>query len=94
MMGPMQTRPRTLGMVFAAVLILVALISPIILLGESPGTLNLLLVAGIVLGLGLLIRRQDGTGSRPVGTVLAVVGGVSLVVLVALLAVLLSSWGP
>lgn len=90
----MGTRPRTLGTVFAAVLILVALISPIVLLGESPRILNLLLVAGIVLGLGLLIRRQDGTASRPVGTVLAFGGGVSLVLLVAVLAVLLASWGP
>ncbi len=94
MMGFMETRPRTLGMIFAAVLILVALISPIILLGESPSILNLMLVAGVVLGLGLLIRRQEGTGSRPVGTVLAVVGGVSMVLLVAVLAVVLASWGP
>jgi drug/metabolite transporter (DMT)-like permease len=94
MMATMEIRPRSLGMVIAAVLILVALIAPIILLGESPGILNLVLVAGIVLGLGLLIRREDGSGSRPVGTVLALVGGVSLVLLVALLAVLLASWGP
>ena len=81
-------------LVIAAVLILVAVIAPIILLGERPGILNLVLAAGIVLGLGLLIRRQGGTGSRPVGTVVAVVGGVSLVLLVAVLAVLLASWGP
>jgi hypothetical protein len=94
MMAAMETRPRSLGMVIAAVLILVALVAPIILLGESPGILNLMLVAGIVLGLGLLIRRQDGSASRPVGTALAIVGGVSLVLLVAFLAVLLASWGP
>jgi drug/metabolite transporter (DMT)-like permease len=68
MMATMEIRPRSLGMVIAAVLILVALIAPIILLGESPGILNLVLVAGIVLGLGLLIRREDGSGSRPGAT--------------------------
>jgi hypothetical protein len=80
--------------VIAAVLILGALIAPIMFLGESPGLLNLVLVAGIVLGLGLLIRRRGGSGWRSVGTVLAVVGGVSLVIVFAVMIVVLNSWGP
>ena len=88
------TRPRTASIVIAAVLILGALIAPIVFLGESPGLMNLVLVAGIVLGLGLLIRPRGGSGSRSVGTVVAVVGGVSLVLVVAAMIVVLNSWGP
>lgn len=93
-MSESRQRRRTVGIAIAAVLILFVLIFPMVLGRSSPSLLDLLLLAGIVLGAGLLMRFRGGAGSRPVGTVLAVVGAVSLVLVVVVLVVVLKSWGP
>jgi uncharacterized membrane protein len=93
-MSETQQRRRTVGIAIAAVLVLFVLIAPIVLTGSSPSLLSLLLLAGVVLGAGLLMRWRGGAESRTFGTILAVVGGVSLVLVVAVLVVVLQSWGP
>jgi uncharacterized membrane protein len=93
-MSETRGRRRSLGIAIAAVLILFVLISPIILTGSSPSLLSLLLLAGIVLGAGLLVRWRGGAEARTLGTILAVMGGVSLVIVVAVLVVVLNTWGP
>jgi hypothetical protein len=85
---------RSVGIAIVAALILVVLISPMVLTGSSPSLLSLLIVAGIVLGAGVLLRWRGDEGARSVGTVLAVVGGVSMLLVVAVLIVVLNSWGP
>jgi hypothetical protein len=93
-MGATRARRRAVGITIAAALLVFVLISPIVLTGSSPSLLNLLLLAGIVLGAGLLTRWRCGAGMRTLGTILAVVGGVSLVLVVGVLVVVLNGWGP
>lgn len=92
-MSETQPRLRTFGIAIAAVGVLLVLLGPILFLGESPSLLSLLFGAASLLGAGLLIRMQGGA-ARTVGTVLVIVGIVSLVLVVGLLVVVLASWGP
>jgi hypothetical protein len=70
------------GAVLACLLIGIAVLSPVILGGSGLTAFDLLVLAAIVLGTGLLLRWR-GTGStRTLGSVLAIVG-VAFMVLVA-----------
>jgi hypothetical protein len=89
-----RERRRTVGIAIAAILIVFVLISPIVLTGSSPSLLSLILLAGIVLGAGILMRWRGRAEARTLGTILTVVGGAALVLVVAVLVVVLNSWGP
>lgn len=70
------------GAVLACLLVGFAVVSPVILGGSRLSAFDLLVLAAIALGAGILLRRR-GTGStRTLGSVLAIVG-VVFVVLVA-----------
>ncbi len=66
----------------ACLLIGLAVVSPAILGGSRLSAFDLLVLATIVLGAGLLLRRRSTGSRRMLGSVLAIVG-VALVVLVA-----------
>lgn len=85
---------KTVGVAIAVALVLLFLLSPMLFFGESPSPFGLVLLAGSLLGAGLLMRMQGGDRQRMVGTTLAVAGAVSLVLAVGLLVVVLASWGP
>ena len=89
-----QSGLRTVGIAIAVALVLLVLFSPFLLFGSTPSLLNLVLLTGSLLGAGLLLRMQQGTTQRVVGTVIAVVAAVSLVLVVGMLVVVLASWGP
>jgi peptidoglycan/LPS O-acetylase OafA/YrhL len=76
-----------------ALLVLLALLSPILLFGESPGAFGLLLVAAGLLGGGLVLGRTGGGDARTIGKILAVVGLVMLIVVAGLLWLLLAGLG-
>jgi hypothetical protein len=42
---------------------------------------------------GLLLRRGGGTDTRPLGTILVIIGVVLLAFVAALMALLLAGWG-
>ena len=85
---------KTVGIAIAVALVVLVLFSPFLLFGSTPSLFNLVLLTGSLLGAGLLLRMQQGTTQRLVGTVLAIVGGISLVLVVGVLVVILASWGP
>jgi asparagine N-glycosylation enzyme membrane subunit Stt3 len=88
--------PRTVGVAIAAGLVLLVallLVGPTLFLGTSPSPFGLLLGAGSLVGAGLLVRLQGTRGPRAVGTILIVVGLVSLVLVVGLFGIALAGWG-
>jgi hypothetical protein len=94
MMGSMnQTESRrwTVGIAIAAAVLLFFLLAPPVLLGESFSPLSLLLLAGSLLGSGLLMRLRAGAALHTLGTVLVVVGIVVLAV--GSLALAIGVWG-
>jgi drug/metabolite transporter (DMT)-like permease len=93
-MGSMNqtgSRRRTVGIAIGAVLLVFFLLGPTLLFGESLSAFGLLLLAGSLLGLGLLIRLRADAALHPVGTVLVVVGIVVLAVASLVLAI--GVWG-
>jgi hypothetical protein len=80
--GAGMVRVKEAGAGVACLLIAFAVVAPVILGGSRLSAFDLLVLAAIVLGAGLLLRWR-GTGStRTLGSVLAIVG-VILVVLAA-----------
>ncbi len=70
-----------------------AVVSPVILGGSRLSALDLLVLAAIVLGAGLLLRWR-GTGStRTLGSVLAIVGVVFVVLVAGLIWLLTQGLG-
>ena len=92
-MSQTRSRPWSVGIAIAVVLLPLLLIAPPLLFGESLSPFGLLLIAGSLLGSGLLMRLQANVRLRAAGTVLAVVGIVSIVLAVGLLALALGRWG-
>jgi drug/metabolite transporter (DMT)-like permease len=88
-----RPRLRTVGAAIAALLVLLVVLSPTLLFGQSVGAFDLLLVAASLLGVGLLLRRGGGTDTRPLGTILVIIGVVLLAFVAALMALLLAGWG-
>jgi hypothetical protein len=78
---PMMTVMKV-GAVGAGLLIGFAMLSPVILGGSRLSAFDLLALAAIVLGAGLLLRWRGTGATRTLGSVLAIVG-VAFVVLVA-----------
>jgi hypothetical protein len=72
------------GLAILALLVLLVAVSPTILQGESLSPISLLLLAGTVLGVGLLLRWGNGGGAHPLGSMLIVIGVVSLVIAIGL----------
>ena len=79
--GRMKTVIKV-GAVVACLLIGFAMVSPVILGGSRLNALDLIALAAIVLGVGLLLRWRGTGHTRTLGSVLAFVG-VAFVVLVA-----------
>ena len=94
MMGSMnQTGSRrwTIGIVIAAALLLSFLLAPTLLFGEALSALSLFLLAGSLIGSGLLMRLRADAALHSVGTVLVVVGIVVLAIAALVLAI--GVWG-
>jgi drug/metabolite transporter (DMT)-like permease len=84
---------RTAGAAIAALLVLFVVLSPMLLRGETPSSLELLVLALGVLGLGLLLRWKGTARTRTLGSVLVMLGAVSLAIVVGLIWLLLEGWG-
>ncbi|HEX7195540.1 MAG TPA: hypothetical protein VF364_01760, partial [Candidatus Limnocylindria bacterium] len=74
------TRLSPVGVVIAAVLLLLVALSPTLLFGESISGFGLILMGASVLGTGLLVRWGVGARARTLGTMLVTIGAVILVV--------------
>ena len=79
-------RLSTVGVAIAALLVLLVGVSPALLQGESLSAFNLVLLAGSVLGIGLLLRWAVGGAGRTLGSILITIGVVSLVFAIGLTA--------
>jgi hypothetical protein len=91
-MGPLDRRLRT-GAGVAALLAGFVVISPVILGGGPLSAIDLLVLAAVVLGLGLLLRWRRTGSTRTLGSVLAIVGVVCLVLSVGLIWLLVQGLG-
>jgi hypothetical protein len=91
-MGPMDRMLRT-GAGVAALLAGFVVISPVILGGGPLSAIDLLVLAAVVLGLGLLLRWRRTGSTRTLGSVLAIVGVVCLVLSVGLIWLLVQGLG-
>jgi uncharacterized membrane protein len=76
---------RTVAVSIALLLLLFVVLSPVILRSEVPTLFELLLVASAVLGAGLLVRWRGTGRKRALGSILIILGGVSLTILVSLI---------
>jgi hypothetical protein len=80
--GARHGNGHEVGAVAACLMIGLAVVSPVILGGSRLGAIDLLVLAAIVLGAGLVLRWQGAGSTRTLGSVLAILG-VAFVVLVA-----------
>lgn len=90
-----EARPSlsTVGAVIAALFVLLVALSPMLLFGEYPSAIGLILVGASLLGVGLLVRWRGGANVRTFGTSLAVIGAAVLAFALGLTALLLAGWG-
>ena len=86
-MSQTRSRPWSVGIAIAVVLLPLLLIAPPLLFGESLSPFGLLLIAGSLLGSGLLMRLRADAALHSVGTFLVVVGIVVLAVASLVLAI-------
>ena len=96
MMSAMTKAPSSLRRAVAplvALLVLLVVFAPVLLFGESPGTLELVFVAAGLLGGGLFLSRVGGADVRAAGKLLAVVGAVLLIAALVLLVLVLEGLG-
>jgi hypothetical protein len=89
-----RTGLGTAGAVIAAVLVLLVALSPTLLLGQSLSAFGLILTGAGVLGVGLLVRWGGGGGRRRLGTILAGIGTVILILALGLTAIFLLGGNP
>ena len=75
---------RTVGAAMAALLLLLVVLSLVLLRGEIPSLLEILVLALALLGGGLVLRWRGTAGTRTLGSIL--VGGVSLAIVIGLIA--------
>jgi hypothetical protein len=78
------------GVVIASVVIVLIVLAPTLLFGQSLGAFGLVLMGAIILGVGLLTRRGGEVRVRALGTIIVIVGGVVLVLALGLTALLLA----
>jgi len=88
-----RPRQRTVGVAIAALLVLLVVLSPTLLFGQSLSAFGLLLVGASLLGVGLFLRWRGGADARMLGTILLIIGVVILAFLVGLMALLLAGLG-
>jgi hypothetical protein len=88
-----RPRQRTVVIAIAALLVVLVVLSPTLLFGQSLSAFGLLLVGASLLGVGLVLRWRGGTDARMLGTILLIIGVVTLALVVGLMALLLAGWG-
>ena len=76
-----------------ALVVLLVVVGPVLLFGESPGALGLIFVATGMLGGGLFLSRVGGADVRTTGRLLAVVGVLLLIAAIVLLVLVLGGLG-
>jgi uncharacterized membrane protein len=76
---------RTVAAAIGALLLLSVVLSPVLLRGEVPSLVELLLLASAALGAGLLLRWRGTGRNRALGSILVILGGVSVTVLVGVI---------
>jgi hypothetical protein len=91
----MPRRPslRTIGAAIAALLVVLVALSPTLLFGQSVSAFGLVLVGASLFGVGLFLRWGGGSDARTLGTILLIIGMVTLALGVGLTALLLAGWG-
>jgi hypothetical protein len=87
------TRLGTFGAVIAAVLVVLVVLAPTLLFGQSLRAFDLVLMGASLISVGLLIRWRGGARARDFGTTLGAIGAVILVLSLGLLALLVAGWG-
>lgn len=92
-MSEPRQRLRSVGVTVAALLLLFVALSPTLLFGESISAFGLILMGGSLLLLGVVLRWGGGANARTLGTILAVIGVVTLAFGGGLLAILLAGYG-
>lgn len=92
-MGRARTPLGTIGAVIAAVLVLLAVLSPTLLRGRSLSTIDLIVTGAGVLGIGALARWTLGPRGRTFATLLVAIGALILALALGLLALLLAGFG-
>jgi hypothetical protein len=103
-----RTRRGTAGAVIAAVFVLLVVLSPTILFGQSHSVIDFVPIGASLLGVGLLVRWRSGARGangrprettrgtlwwRTFGASLAIIGAVILVIAVGFTALYLAGWG-
>jgi drug/metabolite transporter (DMT)-like permease len=83
----------TTGAGVAALLVLFVMLSSMLVRGEVPSAFDLVVLAAIVLGVGLLLRWRGTGRSRTLGSILVIVGIVSLAIVLGLIWLLLQGLG-
>jgi hypothetical protein len=64
-----------------------------VLQGEGPSISSLMALAAVLFAAGLVVRRSGRATTRRIGSIVAVLGALALVTLVALFGVLLQTLG-
>jgi hypothetical protein len=85
--------PSRLAAVVAAVLLLLVAFAPMLLLGESLSAFGLIVTGAGLIGIGLLARTGRGGDARTFGTVLVILGALTLAAGIALLVLVMGGLG-
>jgi drug/metabolite transporter (DMT)-like permease len=85
--------PSRRAAVVAAVLLLLVAFAPMLLLGESLSAFGLIVTGAGLVGVGLLARAGLGGDARTFGTVLVILGALTLAAGIALLVLLMGGLG-
>jgi hypothetical protein len=88
-----RPRQRTVPVAIATLLVLLVVLSPTLLFGQSPSAFGLLLVGASLLAVGLLLRWRGGAVACMLGTIFIIIGAVILALVVALMVLLLAGLG-
>jgi hypothetical protein len=88
-----RSRIRMVGAIIAALLLLLVALSPMLLFGRSFSGIDLIVMGGSLLGVGLLLRWAGGANARTPGTIVMIIGVGLLGLGVGLIALLLAGWG-
>jgi hypothetical protein len=88
-----RPRQRTVAAAIATLLVLLVVLSPTLLFGQSLGAFGLLLVGASLVAVGLLLRWRGGAVARMLGTIFIIIGVVILALVVGLMALLLAGLG-
>jgi uncharacterized membrane protein len=83
---------RTIGAPIAALLLVFVALPPVLLRGEALSLFELLLLAAAALGAGVLLRWRGTGRQHALGSILVVLGGVSLAVLIGLILLSPRGW--